>query len=1794
MTEIARGTIKIDLDDEATLAKLRAINSEFDRTMSDIDRKRATAKADLDIAPLEDAVANAKRRLKQLDAEKAEPNFNADDAEFKKKVAQARADLKRLEGEKATMELDLKGDEKVKRKIAEIEKLRERERVANEKWLERAVKLEEQAEARRLAGVRQSARVSSALRAQQAREMRQAEADAHRINDRINREAQAANQARVKEMQNLHSEALKIDKEREKAHQNEMRAIEVTSSLQRRIQAQRDQELRDLPRIQREYLELGRTLENLKTARRRAFGDTVQTERINLREAETVAKMRALHATLERVGGPVDLEVILHPGRNFGRELRSKLLSNAELKGNWARESTTAGAIVATHFARGFFDGVKSRFTKQTIAGVGTRILGRFGDILDGLSNMTVRIGPFTATLRKLGVAMAFLAPTIFDVVGALGALVSVAGAGLAGAATVGLSAVTGLGLGAVGLLFSMRNTAQEVKNVRTQINALQKAQEKYGPTAGKTVTEQRRLNTMLKQVSPLAAQTALGIEKFYTNWDKHTNTTRQNLGNVAREGFNALDKVTPQWAARTNEMSSTLNKKLGEAFNYIATTGRSKIFGRTGIMGLFNQALPSLLNGLNHVGQAFINIGQEGARYLPRAFSAFSRLSKSLLAFTQGDNFGNTVKQWVDSAQDLARFLGAAGRVLVHFFGAGVSAGRNFVQSMTQGLNSWDRFLRSAEGRNKTAQWFNQSVKGATALWHAIAPLATTFFTWAANLSPIFTQFLNGAAAIAKAVTQLIKLVGLQGPLGTLAATLGALWAVGKISAATRAVIGFSSALLGLKTAQAAIAGVGGAAALGGPGAVVRRGAVPVQNVDDRMEGMMFAAGGVATAERVAPAMTKAARATGLLRGAMTGLGSAVGFANPYVGAAIVGAAALYGAYRLLTRGARDAKKALQEGAQASGTAAQSYRDNTTSLADASSAHKQAAIDVRAARKELANAKKGTDDYKQAQLNLQSAQRQLLITGESVKNQNADRAKAAATQVRAEQQRLEAFDKLNKAQIKSFEFESKSATDDVRKQRAIEGLNKLEQQRAAMVDKVNAALNRQAAVSANTQRATAGLTPVLGQAEQKLGALARLSKTASVKVALKFDKPADVGRVAASAAASLRAGTPARIVTRIVADSSSAEQAVKRLQQARLTDKKFEIIAQGGTGAVRTLEQIAGRRLTDKEFRTIMHGGDGALLTLAKILGIKLGTKTQRIMETGSGTVIGALAKILGIRLPNKSTTVTANTGGAFGPLQSIIGLLGSIQSKTVTVTTHLVTTGSGKVLPRAKGRGPQGSEQALVGEGSNFRGATEFIANQRTGQVAKVTKPTLMNLTKDDYVIPTEAAFAARGRKLMAEFMKSQGIPGYRSSRRPKITHVKRGTNPEKVGAVVKYKDLQTDEEDLNKKITIAERKVKEPDTFLKQVSTDAEGNPIYQIDQSAVTTYRNQLEEVRKLQAQLVTGTDGSGGLMGQMIEQAGKVYKALDTYRTRRNSNIKVAERAISTNKGLLKSKDKDTVKAAKDRIKKDEATIKSERDLISQSRDVQKDISDDERDIKISRAPGYGLDLQDTLDSENSLSGLASDQLTQGNAAATSAATPAKPEPGVGEPGGPTVAEDKVSKLETEKALAQIGQGINGAAPRAMADIINDLISANQDRIKEGQSLLNDAVTSNDAEGYSIIQGAASNISSLKDEIQQMNDTNQQTAAGVIAQQSAFSSSMLDLYRNMGNNFTSTAAATAVQAASRGASAVPAAGADGANGAPGNVLAAAGGAGIVINQKFPAQPDPLTWAKATQFELNAAL
>jgi len=1036
------------------------------------------------IAGLRRIDAEFQRTVAKIEHTHATATADLDLAPLRDDVANAKRLLRELKGQHATATLAADKKRLVK-DIAEAKKL-----VSSLDGQLATVEMRVKGEKETLAAIE---RVRAAEAARAAAEDKQAAQRERAVRQQAALDARASRE----NLRRVNDEA-RVRSSLERQRVSEMRSAEAEAfRLQRQRTVGVQQEVGRVLELQKQYGRLTDRLEKLN--KKHPIGKEARAK-VVLDATGVVAKMELLKAELSLLGRepPVDIK------------------ANVNEKG--------------------------LRRAKTTISNWASTI----GNKLSGLSDLSIRLGPFTTSLRGLGLALAYLGPTITDLVGAAGSLVGVLGAGIMGASSLGSAGVVGLGADFLGLKFSMRNTMQEVANVRTAYGLLQKAQQKGDPK--KIKTAQDAYNNTLKNVSPLAREAAVGVERFFSTWDKHTGQTRTNLAKIAHDGFAALNAITPMWAKQTNAMSTSLRTALHSAFQFLSRgTGKGLL---SNILGNFNAEIPTLLHGLGSLGHAFLNFASEGSNHFDSLAKGFDNFATRVLNFTQRDDFHATVSRWVHDAGDVVRFLGRMSSVIVHFFGDGSSAGDRFINTMTHALDRWDKFLTSTRGKNTMGAWFQNSVQGAEELYNALRPIVQLFALWATGLEPFVTMVTKIATFVTNMAEGFGRLIGLGNPLATLGSTLGAAFAVAKIggfismlttgvklmremSGEGRLLRGILSGDLwrGMRSgAGIAAAAKSGAAAMAESilsasesGAAMYAealrsgGAVAAAEVEAaEVTGGGIAATEIGTAEAAGGAAGGAGGLFGGLlargKGLFSALGEEAGGVLGPLAAVGGGLLAIHGLMKLSGDDKQLAQfnKTLEDGTtymsrykSALSSLPQGYSDLAQSVSDTRSAHQSYEAALKRVRKLEAEGKRGTKEYQDAIDALLPAQKALTDAQNRQKKVQGDVNKLNGLAKNANNDLVQSLD----AQIKDYKASIKKNEEYAASGKApaamYQHLADLERQRAQALDAMTTRQAAAALSAVNQARALSSLGPITQKSARDIAALtARLGGKNTISIA--------------------------------------------------------------------------------------------------------------------------------------------------------------------------------------------------------------------------------------------------------------------------------------------------------------------------------------------------------------------------------------------------------------------------------------------------------------------------------------------------------------------------------------------------------------------------------------------------------------------------------------------------------------------------------------------------------------------
>ncbi len=1481
---IASGEIDISLHDAEAIAALRKLEREFKKAMNDIDRQKATVDIDANLKELKKDLKEAEAAVKAYqkridDAEKQQTKAALRGQQKRKEaaVAAAKASIAALNEQTEANKRSNKESDLARRRLDEIAKLEERrERVlqANARRQAARARAEEQQQARAVAAATRQAATA-------AREERQRIRDI----DAFERRAEAAS------------------RKEEQRRTRELNAAE-------RAQAQLEKERAEVPKLEYAYLKLQKRLEALSRERLKARGDKQKTILLNAEEGDINAQIERIRDEIQRRVGrdPIDLPIRL--SQRAGERVRFNREMSGSLRGAAAATAIDMERTIRRGIVRGLDVARDPRALSRTL---GRGLLGALampvkslGRGIAGLADMTIRLGPFTTTLQGLARALTVLGPILVTVAGALGALVAVAGSAAVGFGALSLSVLGGLIPGIITFGTVLKPVIADLKNITTVSKAYKKAlaggNEKL---AAKKLAE---LDSMLGNVDASTRKTFMSAGTLRDRWKSLTEPAKANAFKLIASGLDFANKNMKMFAKNTNEFSGVLAKGTKGILSGMDTGQLDRM------MHNFNKFLGPMLDGVGNLLNYFIRVGAEASKFLS-GFSkggkevkglgnVFKDWTQGLLDTTKRADFSTKIDKTVESLKSLGRFLMSAGRLMKAFFSGGVSAGQDFLSSMTKTMDRWAASMRSAQGRVRLDRFFRQAVEGTKALWNALAPLIATFVRWATLLAPIGQMFFEIAGAVTKFIAELLRVTGLAGPLQAIAATLILLWSVKKISAAARAVALFTAGLLGLSRAQAGVAATGAAAAASTTRAAAATvaattattAAVARQAVVLRASSAstVAAAGAAAVAARAAVAgrtrvtglppgappippaaaanATRLSRALGGIRRVGGGAITALTGLSAGTGALVIGAAAAaYGIYKLVTR-----TKSFEKAAENAKKHGANWRAAIAALPGLHNQVAQAAMADADQANNLAEARRTVNDLTrqgktdtEAYRDAQRALRAELLNDFNITSQlSAARREekktieqaAGAALLRSWQAKKAFKDKLQywgmEKQYNAFSKAGfKNLSADM--QKLFPELQQLEiaqaryqrQQQLSILNNLNQA------------RALKQLAPIGRGAAKALTALSKVQGTGgrslASNIASKFVDRGEAARVAQTANKTLSSGVKGSVITKIIADSSSAEQAIRRLGNIRIPEKKVKISESGGGDVGRVLSGIAGKKLNPKRLTIAERGGAAVQSKIGQISAARIGAKIVRfIADDKVGAVLGKYigTRIIGRRQVVVETLDKTKRGGADGGAFASGG----------TVPNALQQARAGEMAPVRKTRGGKyTSPTMLVGEENSTEIviATNPAYRQRNKKYLAMAGQALGMEVTD----PTGDIRMAAGGSPGKFNKKGEFNPATKIDRKKvfKPSKKRKAKLSSQRGWANYIDSLQDQRQNWEREVSIRESQVQEPrdtiiETGTKDVVDPATGEvtkvPQYAANPEIENTYKPALEEVMKAMREL----------------------------------------------------------------------------------------------------------------------------------------------------------------------------------------------------------------------------------------------------------------------------------------------------------------------------------------------------
>ena len=1238
MTVIARGDILINLDDRGAKTELRALEQDVKRTFRDLDNERARPRVDLDHGDFQRASKEVKAEIKSLQRQRARAVVNLDVRGVSAATAQIKIleeKLRRFDGNEYAALLKVNVDRDAERDIAKLS------RTINQ-----------------LTSGRYFANIGVNVDQDDLRRVEQ------ELASRINK------LQRQKSLQILDFDINGVARTTA-----EIKKLETTlDHVRSRIESHRPIELdaivrpRDLTKIRNSILSEIRALER---------------EQIDL-------VVRGDMEGVERVAGRIkELETDLNRVTRRRYDLK---LSMPDFLRRGGRDDVDRRLSATTRIFEGL-TGVVSQASNWW---------NNFGGSVLGAG---IRLGPLTLRLRTALAVMQYIAPLLVSMVGAFGALASVIYTGLLGALGPAVAGIGALGFGMAGIVGIAGPLISDMGKAAKASQAYDKAVREHGKGSEQAAKKMEVLKNVMGNVGEETARSFRDINRLRGMWRRLTAGARPAFFDTIADGVRTAKDLMPLFARESTRTFQVAARGVQDWLRGLRGQEARSIF-----RSLFRGAQESIPNLQAALGNVATFLGRVAKAAMP----LWNQFTRTIERWTQGwadaakdgDGVRAFLKGLAEDTKSLGRFLGAAARVLHNLFMGGREAGRGFLDTMTQVLNRWADFLGTTKGQNAVHDFFQDSVEFAKVFFSIIGNIVRVFAEMGRTIQPVATAISKLVAALSSlGVLDEILLTGVIAALGV--RMVGAL---GKALAAVNALKAGLAALATTRSLSAAFAAAG-AARRGTFGLPITATTVATEAAAGAAGGRVASggAGGRVVAKElgeagVAGAAGSAATRVGILTRSLTALRAGFAAATGPIGLTVTAVGALaFGLTKMTDQNIFQRAQQLQDTfgrmKQFAGGAAQAQRN----LTQAGLQNAQSTLSVKQAQEEVnrlrRQGKVGTDEYRQATLNLESAVAQQSTA-------EADLRKNIEVGTKAAHARVGEWRNLKRQAI-----ESGASLETLRK---IEfGLQK--------------AVNSEIALNINAGRARRGLAAITGNLGQQMGFLVKqFGRLPKGDVIRRFFVRADT-RQAESAIRNIqglqRRGVPDSTIIRILANSDSAEDAVRRLRAALngLKDKNVRVTAQDtATGVV---SRLRGRlESIVRPYVAALVGNDRASGVIRKVRGMAQG-------------LVRAFVASLNAR------------DGASPVIRGALGLLNAFAGRNVTSTITTIH----KTI-RAPGEPPR-----LVR--GKAEGGIGFRAAKFGGQVNRLTFVTGEE-NRREFIISENPAYRRRNRKILHHAAAALGI--------------------------------------------------------------------------------------------------------------------------------------------------------------------------------------------------------------------------------------------------------------------------------------------------------------------------------------------------------------------------------------------------------------------------------------------------
>ncbi|WP_430332737.1 hypothetical protein [Rhodococcus sp. ACT016] len=254
---------------------------------------------------------------------------------------------------------------------------------------------------------------------------------------------------------------------------------------------------------------------------------------------------------------------------------------------------------------------------------------------------------------------------------------------------------------------------AEALQRVADAQEALAEAQS----SAGKSLDE---YNKALENLSPAAREFVEMVRGLSGEWKSLRLEVQESLfSGLGAEVVNLSENLLPTFKTGLSGIATEINGGLKTALQDLGS--ESSKLDWTKILENTRLSIKPLMGGLSELLGAFQDIAAVGSEFLPGISTTFEETMKGFHEWTGSEEGQNSIRRFLETSLEKLRevkgLIVAAGDAIAGIFRTSDDAGKSMVQSMTDSLNSFAEWMKTADGDAKMKQFWDDVRKSAETL---------------------------------------------------------------------------------------------------------------------------------------------------------------------------------------------------------------------------------------------------------------------------------------------------------------------------------------------------------------------------------------------------------------------------------------------------------------------------------------------------------------------------------------------------------------------------------------------------------------------------------------------------------------------------------------------------------------------------------------------------------------------------------------------------------------------------------------------------------------------------------------------------------------------------------------------------------------------------------------------------------------------------------------------------------------------------------------------------------------------